>query len=189
MEEKPFWNIEYNYLKAKSVFESNCQEAKTLQDAIICGANMTYLNGTKVGYLETDGTFELQSGWEDKNLSDIEVQFDEIGEDGDGYTVAYFSEVKKPATFKEYELTILYNVEATAEEVLKVQNIIEDYCRIDKIEYEGKKRLAYPICNQDFALYTFYTVVLPFEKAAELSGVLNLQDCVLRYLLVQVTKK
>lgn len=90
----PFWAVEYEYKKRKDNFEADCIEAKTLQDAIICGANMTYLDGEKVGYLAEDGIIETEEKYREKCLSDIEVEFVELGEDADGYTVAYYRRAK-----------------------------------------------------------------------------------------------
>lgn len=94
-EDKPFWSVEYDYLNKREQLEDDCYNAKTLQDAIICGADMTYLDGEQVGYLETDGTFELYGEWLDGDkaglcLSDIEVEFCSLDRDDNDYTVAFF---------------------------------------------------------------------------------------------------
>lgn len=94
--DKPYWAIEYACLKAREDLESECWNAETLQDAILCGANMTYLDGKRVGYVEEDGVIEKYDEWNDGDkaelcLSDIKVEFEELGYDADGYTVAYFS--------------------------------------------------------------------------------------------------
>ncbi len=39
-----------------------------------------------------------------------------------------------------------------------------------------KKRLAYPIRKQDFAVYYFYEVELPAEAPAKIESVLNITD-------------
>ena len=98
-EDKPFWSVEYGYLKKRAQLESDCYNAKTLQDAIICGANMTYLDGEQVGYLAPDGAFELYGEWLDGDkaelcLSDIAVEFSSLDRDDDGYTVARFERSK-----------------------------------------------------------------------------------------------
>lgn len=98
----PFWAKEYDLKQERENLESMCYDAKTLQDAILCGANMTYLytasgDTDQVGYLrEDDGTFEIyNANYEDRNLSEIEVEFDHLDEDGDGYTIALFRELDR----------------------------------------------------------------------------------------------
>ena len=59
----------------------------------------------------------------------------------------------------------------------------------DRVENDGKKRLAYSISGQDFAVYYFIDVELPAEAPAKLSSVLNITDEVLRYLLVRVDER
>ena len=66
---------------------------------------------------------------------------------------------------KNYELTVLIhpdlemNLEpATA----KIKNLIEENGgKISKETNEGKKKLAYSISGQDFAVYYFYELELP----------------------------
>ena len=53
----------------------------------------------------------------------------------------------------------------------------------------GKKRLAYRINGQDFAVYVFMDVELPAEAPLKISNALNINDDVLRYLLVKVDEK
>lgn len=94
---------------------------------------------------------------------------------------------------RNYELTVLYhpdlemNMEpATA----KVKDIIEkNGGKIVKEEDDGKKRLAYSIKNQDFALYRFYEVELPVDAPAKIESILNITDEVLRHLLVTVDER
>ena len=69
----------------------------------------------------------------------------------------------------------------------KVQKLIEDNGgKITKETNEGKKRLAYKIDGQEFAIYYYYEVDLPADAPAKISNVLNITDEVIRYLLVSV---
>lgn len=91
---------------------------------------------------------------------------------------------------RPYELTILISpdMENHADLVLdKVEKLIAD-CggHITNKTDEGKKRLAYAIQKQDFALYYYYELELPVLAPAKISSVLNITDKVLRYLLVGV---
>ena len=94
---------------------------------------------------------------------------------------------------KDYELSILFHpdLEMNLDPVLaKVKKLIEDNGgKITKESNEGKKRLAYSISGQDYAVYYFYDLELPAEAPAKLSSVLNITDEVLRYLLVRVDER
>ncbi len=94
---------------------------------------------------------------------------------------------------KDYELSILFHpdLEMNLDPVLtKVKKLIEgNGGKIVKEEADGKKRLAYSINGQDFAVYYFYDVQLPAEAPAKISSTLNITDEVLRYLLVRVDER
>lgn len=94
---------------------------------------------------------------------------------------------------KDYELTVLLHpdLEMNPDPAIdKVKSIIESFGgKITKEENEGKKRLAYSISGQDFALYYFFDVALPAEAPAKISSALNIADEVLRYLLVRVDER
>ncbi len=94
---------------------------------------------------------------------------------------------------KEYELSVLFHpdLEMNLEPALdKVKKIIESNGgKINKEENDGKKRLAYSINGQDFALYYYFDVSLPSEAPAKISSVLNITDEVLRYLLVRADER
>jgi small subunit ribosomal protein S6 len=89
---------------------------------------------------------------------------------------------------KEYELTILIHpdLEVDVQPALdKVKKLVdENGGEIVKEENEGKKRLAYSIKGQEFAVYYMYELKLPAQAPAKISTVLNITDEVIRYLLV-----
>lgn len=91
-------------------------------------------------------------------------------------------------TTKNYELTILVDETATQETIDELTEKIKGYGKITSIEDWGVKRLAYPIRNQEKARYLFYTLELENDVPAELSRNLNIDDNVMRYLLVRVSK-
>lgn len=90
---------------------------------------------------------------------------------------------------KEYELSVLYHpdLEMNIDPALdKVKKIVETAGgTIESVSDDGKKRLAYPIKGQAFAIYYYYIVSLPSEAPAKISAVMNITDEVLRYLLVR----
>ena len=94
---------------------------------------------------------------------------------------------------KDYELSILFHpdLEMNLDPVLaKVKKLIEGSGgKIKKEDNDGKKRLAYAINGQDFAVYYFYDLELPAEAPAKIGSVLNITDEVLRYLLVRTDER
>lgn len=94
---------------------------------------------------------------------------------------------------KEYELSVLFHpdLEMNLDPALdKVKKIIESAGgKITKEENDGKKRLAYSIDGQDFAVYYFIDLSLPADAPAKISSTLNITDEVLRYLLVRVDER
>src|SRR5690554_6082766 len=94
---------------------------------------------------------------------------------------------------KEYELTVLIHpdLEVDLEKPLaKVRDIITGAGgKIIKEDAWGKKRLAYQINRQDFAVYVYMDVSLPADAPLKISNTLNITDEVLRYLLVKVDEK
>ena len=94
---------------------------------------------------------------------------------------------------KAYELTVLIHpdLEADLETPLgKVRGIIKDAGgEIVSEDNWGKKKLAYKINREDFAVYVYMEVKLPAEAPLKISNTLNITDEVLRYLLVTVDEK
>jgi len=89
---------------------------------------------------------------------------------------------------KTYELTVLIHpdLEMNLEPATnKIKDLIEENGgKITKESNEGKKRLAYSVREQDFAVFYYYEVELPVQAPAKISGVLNISSEVIRYLLV-----
>ncbi|MDO4760046.1 MAG: 30S ribosomal protein S6 [Candidatus Saccharibacteria bacterium] len=94
---------------------------------------------------------------------------------------------------KNYELTVLFHpdLEMNLDPALdKVKKLIESNGgKIVKEENDGKKRMAYSIAAQDFAVYYYFEVELPAASLAKISSVLNITDEVIRYLLVAVDER
>jgi small subunit ribosomal protein S6 len=94
---------------------------------------------------------------------------------------------------KEYELTVLIHpdLEVDLETPLKkVRDIVKNAGgEITKEDNWGKKKLAYKINREDFAVYVYMDVKLPAEAPLKISNTLNITDEVLRYLLVKVDEK
>lgn len=94
---------------------------------------------------------------------------------------------------KKYELTVLLHpdLEIDLEAPLqKVRDIItKAEGEITKEDNWGKKKLAYRINKEDFAVYVYFELNLPAAAPLKISNTLNITDEVLRYLLVTVDPK
>lgn len=94
---------------------------------------------------------------------------------------------------RDYELVVLLHpdLEIDLEKPLaKLRKIIADnQGDITKEENWGKRKLAYRIKNEDFAVYMYLEVALPAETVKKLQSTLNITDEVLRYLLTAVDPK
>lgn len=94
---------------------------------------------------------------------------------------------------KEYELTVLIHPDLEVDidaPLEKVRGIIKNAGgEIVKEDNWGKKRLAYRINREDFAVYVYFDVKLPADAPLKISNTLNITDEVLRYLLVTVDEK
>jgi len=94
---------------------------------------------------------------------------------------------------RDYELVVLLHpdLEIDLEKPLtKLRKIIADnQGEITKEENWGKRKLAYRVGGEDFAVYTYLEVSLPGETVKKLQSTLNITDEVLRYLLTAVDPK
>ena len=94
---------------------------------------------------------------------------------------------------KEYELSVLFHPDLEmnlAPALDKVKTIIKNAGgKIEKEEAEGKKRLAYSIDGQDFAVYHYLNLSLPATAPNKISSAMNINDEVLRYLLVRTDER
>jgi small subunit ribosomal protein S6 len=94
---------------------------------------------------------------------------------------------------KEYELTVLIHPDLEADldtPLKKVREIIKAAGgEIASEDNWGKKKLAYKINKEEFAVYVYMDVNLPADAPLKISNTLNITDEVLRYLLVKVDEK
>lgn len=88
-------------------------------------------------------------------------------------------------TTQPYEMTILTPEELTVVDKIALEKQIRRYGRITKRLVDGVKRLAYPIMNREKALYLYYELELDYGMPAELSEYLDIQDNVIRFLIVK----
>ncbi|HSX28544.1 MAG TPA: 30S ribosomal protein S6 [Candidatus Saccharimonadales bacterium] len=91
---------------------------------------------------------------------------------------------------KEYELTVLVHpdLEIDLDKPLKkIEHIItENGGKITKQDNWGKRKLAYPIKKQEFAIYVYYDLEVPAAGVKKINDTLNITDEVLRFLIANV---
>lgn len=89
----------------------------------------------------------------------------------------------------QYEVAVLYHpdLEIDLEKAEnRVKKIIEDNGgKITKTDNWGKRKLAYPIKKQDFAVYVFYTADIPAENVAKIEQTFNITDEIIRFLITK----
>lgn len=107
----PFWSQENDLMEARNNLERDCWDAHNLFDAILTGANSIRLDGEFVGWVGEDGIPDIDDYFMEANKLDlydnngkfvgkeklraIEVEFDTLDRDDDGYTIALFKRVEK----------------------------------------------------------------------------------------------
>ncbi len=93
----------------------------------------------------------------------------------------------------QYEIAVLFDqgLEIDLEKASsKVEKIINDNGgKITNTDNWGKRKLAYPIKGQDFAIYVFYTVELPVANVQKINDTLNITDEVVRFLISKIDQK
>jgi small subunit ribosomal protein S6 len=89
----------------------------------------------------------------------------------------------------QYEIAVLYHpdLEIDLEKASKkVEKVITDNGgKITKTDNWGKRKLAYPIAKQEFAVYVFYTVDMPSEAAAKIEQTFNITDEIIRFMITR----
>lgn len=91
---------------------------------------------------------------------------------------------------QKFELTIIAEPNKTEPELQKVQKRVEELIEkhdgsIESVEILGKKKLSYPLRQQQYGFYVLFTFTLPEKKANSFEKTLNLEPEVLRFLLVR----
>lgn len=93
----------------------------------------------------------------------------------------------------EYEVSILYHpslevdLSKAEEQILKV--FANSKAKVVSTDNWGKRKLAYPIKKQDYAIYVFYTVEVEPSEVRKIETTLNITDEIIRYLIVKVDQK
>jgi small subunit ribosomal protein S6 len=89
----------------------------------------------------------------------------------------------------QYEIAVLYHPDLEIDldkATSKVEKLITgNGGEIKNTDNWGKRKLAYPIARQEFAIYVFYTVELPAEAIRKINDTLNITDEVVRFLITR----
>lgn len=98
-------------------------------------------------------------------------------------------EPKEGVRINNYEVAVLYHPDLEIDldkAEAKVKKIITDNGgKITKTDNWGKRKLAYPIKKQEFAVYVFYTVDMPSEGVAKTEQTFNITDEIIRFLITR----
>jgi len=89
----------------------------------------------------------------------------------------------------QYEVAVLYHpdleVDLTKAEEKVTKIFTSNGGKVIGTDNWGKKKLAYTIDRQDFAVYVFYTVEIPGDSVRKVESALNITDEVIRYLITK----
>ncbi|MEX0932234.1 MAG: 30S ribosomal protein S6 [Candidatus Saccharimonadales bacterium] len=90
---------------------------------------------------------------------------------------------------RKYEIAVLLHpdLEIDLEKSLKrVESIIESAGgKVEDVNSWGKRKLAYSVKKQDFAIYVFYVVSIDTKNLSQLENGLNITDEIIRHLVVK----
>lgn len=88
-----------------------------------------------------------------------------------------------------YELTLLLSADSTEADSTKllktVTSMAGEESKILSTDFQGKKKLAFPIQKVTEAVYVFVSLSLPEAKVKDVDTKLRLSDSVIRHLLLK----
>ena len=93
----------------------------------------------------------------------------------------------------QYEAAVLYHpdleidLEKAASKVVKL--FTDNGGKVTNTDNWGKRKLAYAIVKNEYAVYVFYIVELPPEAVQKIEAALNITDEVIRFLITRVDVK
>lgn len=92
-----------------------------------------------------------------------------------------------------YEIAVLYHPDLEIDlgkATSRVEKILADNkAKITKTDNWGKRKLAYPIKKQEFAVYVFYTVEMPGENVIKVEQTFNITDEIVRFMITKLDLK
>ncbi len=89
----------------------------------------------------------------------------------------------------QYEVAVLYHPDLEIDlgkAAARVEKIFTDNGgKVVNSDNWGKRKLAYKIKKNEYAVYVFYTIELPASGVQKVEGTLNITDEVLRFLITR----
>jgi small subunit ribosomal protein S6 len=94
---------------------------------------------------------------------------------------------------KQYELVVLLHPDLEIDldnPLKKIESLVNQHGgKISQADVWGKRKLAYTVGKEDFAVYVYYELELPGESVTKFERAMNITDEVLRYLLTYPVPK
>lgn len=88
---------------------------------------------------------------------------------------------------RDYELVVLLHpdLELNLDNPLKkvTEAVTKNGGKVLKQDVWGKRKLAYPIAKENFAVYVYFDIQLAPEAVAKVEGLFNITDEIIRYLI------
>jgi len=95
----------------------------------------------------------------------------------------------RSSALNSYEIAVLYHPDLEIDldkAESRIKKIIADNGgNITKTDNWGKRKLAYTVKKQEFAVYVFYTVDMPAENVAKVEQTFNITDEIVRFLITR----
>lgn len=89
----------------------------------------------------------------------------------------------------QYEIAVLYHPDLEVDLTKAEEKVTKIFAgnggKVVSTDNWGKRKLAYPIKNQEHAVYVFYVVEMPGEGVKKVESTLNITDEVVRYLITK----
>jgi small subunit ribosomal protein S6 len=89
----------------------------------------------------------------------------------------------------QYEVAVLYHPDLEVDLSKAEERVTKIFTanggKVVGTDNWGKRKLAYSIAGQEYAVYVFYTIELPGEGVKKVESTLNITDEVIRYLITK----
>lgn len=141
-------------------------------------------NNNLTSYIETTISHWVKTNFDSQEVNEPSWNIKELS----SYLAKELSKrEEKKKNLVPHELTVLFKTDCDESRVVsRVERTIAQFDgEIITEENAGNKRLAYQIRNEDYAIYYYFNILIPKDSPAKLSASLNINDDVLRYLLVK----
>lgn len=94
---------------------------------------------------------------------------------------------------RDYELVVLLHPDLEIDLDKPIKNIEKiitaNKGKVQSVDIWGKRKLAYQIAKEDFAVYVYFDIQLPAQSVSKVDSTLNITDEVLRHLITTPVPK